>query len=86
MVIAYRGGKPDDELPPEVQAALTRWLERGGTIEFRAEDGRPLARFEPLAPVLTDDDPPLPDEEVERRLRESPRSTLADFWKRMGVA
>ena len=85
-MVAYCDGKPDERLTADEQAFVVKWLTRGAALEFRADDGRPMAMFAPLAPLLYEDDPPLPAEEVERRLRESPRSTLAEFWQRMGVA
>jgi hypothetical protein len=87
MVVAYCDGKPSPQLSAELQAVIDRWTAGGAKVELRDEAGRASVRIgPPPAEPLYDDEPDLPDAEVERRLRESPRTTLAEFRKRTGVA
>jgi len=52
-------------------------------VDIVDESGHKLGRFvpEPLCPW----EPDLSEEEVERRIRESPGRTLAEIWERLGV-
>jgi len=83
MVIAYIGGQPVGPQGPDSTAVLAWLAVQQQEAELRTDDGRVLGRFvpEPIVPW----EPGVTREELKRRAHESPRMTLDDFWKKMGV-
>ena len=85
MVVLYAGGR-----------RIGTWAEaerlfaeaaKAGPVEFRDESGAVLGQFVPTPPPVEPICPWEPDltrEEIDRRSAEGGTS-LANFWKRMGV-
>ena len=63
---------------------LTRLVDSGKPVEFRATDGKTLGAFNPAAEPLCPWEPSLTPEEARRRIEEPGGMTLAEFRKRMG--
>jgi hypothetical protein len=83
MVIAYVSGKPAGPQGADLPTVLEWLADENKEAELRTETGRLLGRFipEPICPW----DSSITKEELDRRVRESGRSTLDEFWRRMGV-
>ena len=80
MVVLYSNGKKLGTWA-EAERLFTEAL-KSGTVEFRDEAGSILAQTKaPICPW----EPNLTEEELQRRSQEG-GMTLAEFWKKMGVA
>jgi hypothetical protein len=87
MVVLYVRGARVGTVEQDAQL-LARLIESGEPVEFRTDTGRNLGKVvheangaEPPCPW----EPDLTREEVDRRVRESKRSSLGDILKRLGA-
>jgi len=85
MVMLYVRGQPVGPLE-ENAAVLRRLVEAGETVEFRTDGGKELGAFRPVREPLVPWDPTITKEELDRRAAGPGGMTLAEFWKKMGVA
>lgn len=82
MVVMYVRGQRVG--PMTSLEEVVRLMESGESIEFRSEAGREFGRFVPTEPPVPWE-PDLTKEEIDRRCRESKRSSLSDILKRLGA-
>lgn len=67
-----------------ISDTLIAELERAkGPVDLKTQSGRMLGKYtpEPLIPW----EPGVTREEIDRRVRESERTTLAEIWRRLGA-
>jgi hypothetical protein len=89
MVIAYIDGQPV-EASTDTRQLLAQFGHLPHPVDLWEEEGHKyLGRFTPpqavAEPPIVPWEPGLTKEEFERRARESPRMTLDEFWRKMGV-
>lgn len=87
MVVLYVRGNRVGTVEQDPQL-LARLIESGEPVEFRTDTGKNLGmvvrdggRAGPICPW----EPDLTREEIDRRCRESKRSSLSDILKRLGA-
>ena len=84
MVMLYVAGKPAGSL--EQNSDVMRSLvESGQSFEFRSESGRGLGIFQPSKEPIIPSEPDLTEEDLRRIVAEGGGTSLAEFWKKMGV-
>jgi hypothetical protein len=84
MVVLYVAGKQVGTLNDNTDL-LQKLVEAGETVEFRTDGGKQLGSYRPKAEPICPWEPDLTKEEIDRRVRESKRSSLDEILKRLGA-
>jgi hypothetical protein len=82
MVVLYVNGAKVGTLD-ENPDVLKQLVESGQSFEFRSDNGTELGAFLPKAAAVCEWESGLTREEIDRRVKESKRSSLNDILKRL---
>lgn len=85
MVALYVGGRQVGSLN-ENPELIESFVRDGWRVELRDPTGTVLAKVIPENEPLVPWEPTITREELDRRAAEPGGTTLAEFWKKMGVS